>query len=192
MTTNNIIELAASYLELEDINEYLLNPEGEHTTNTLKIYSALVKCVSYVYSQIATDLLPLVYSEQIVCTDKQFNISNLTKRVIDIISITNENAKINFKVYPTYVECMLNDLSTTNITVKYCYLPDFPTNATDDLLDFCGKMTPRTFAYGVATEYCMITGAYDEANIWDKRFKDCVLAIYHKKREVKIPPRRWL
>ena len=192
MTTNNIIELVASYLQLDDVLLYLEDMTGEHADSVIKTYNSLKTCVGTVYSQIASDLLPLITLEDIVCTDSRFDISALSKRVIDIVSIVESEGKVDFKVYPTYVLCELASDSPITLSVKYTYLPDFPDIATTDLEDFYGKMTPRTFAYGVAAEYSLISGMYEEANIWDKRFKESVLAVYHKKREMKIPPRRWL
>lgn len=38
--------------------------------------------------------------------------------------------------------------------------------------------SPRLFAYGIAAEYCLACGLFEEAAVWDKKYKDALTAAY--------------
>lgn len=48
----------------------------------------------------------------------------------------------------------------------------------------------RTYAYGTAAEYCLLNGLFDEAALYDKRFRDSLARLHIA--GVRLPKRRWL
>ena len=76
--------------------------------------------------------------------------------------------------------------------IFYRYQPDEISSLEDELENFSNKVTEKIFAFGVAMEYCFIQGLYDDAQIWEKRFKDALLIRASKKSNMKLPARRWI
>ena len=42
------------------------------------------------------------------------------------------------------------------------------------------------------TEYMLLSGMYDEAAVWDKRYKDLAEVVLSTNKSLKIKERRWL
>ena len=53
------------------------------------------------------------------------------------------------------------------------------------------KVDERLVAYGAIAEYMFLTGMYDEASMWDKRYKDLIQTTLYPNRSIRIPQRRW-
>ena len=58
--------------------------------------------------------------------------------------------------------------------------------------EFTSNLPERIFAYGVAREYFFIKNLYEDANIWEERFKGSLQIMLRRKSEVKIPRRSWI
>ncbi len=188
MSVKDIIKLVAIYLQQEDILE--LSEMGgevtEPTDLTEKNLELLTRCLNLVYDEVATDYLPLKTVEELTVTDGVIELDTLTKRLINVIRLTDVNdCSVRYKLYPTSIET-----STGNVNLEYSYMPDSVT-IDDDIESFSGKLTKRIIAYGVASEYCLISGLYDEASLWEKRFKDALLIASRKKSDVTVKARRW-
>ncbi len=77
-----------------------------------------------------------------------------------------------------------------NYEVSYAFIPR-DKEFFDDM-DFAGtKASDRVFAYGAAAEFCLISGMYDDALMWERRYKDALLVATRKNTEVIMPRRRW-
>ena len=62
----------------------------------------------------------------------------------------------------------------------------------DDLKFLNSKISLKTLALGVASEYCFINGFFDDAKIWEERFEKSLQANLKKLGKVKLPNRRWM
>jgi hypothetical protein len=56
---------------------------------------------------------------------------------------------------------------------------------------FGGKISARILAYGVASEYCFLEMLYDDATLWETRYKNALLNAQRKKGELKLKKRGW-
>ena len=54
-----------------------------------------------------------------------------------------------------------------------------------------GKISARILAYGVASEYCFLEMLYDDATLWENRYKNALLCAQRKKGELKLKKRGW-
>lgn len=188
MNALEIIKLTAIYLQMEEVLELDIfgGSVTEQTEAVAKDVELLTRCLNLIYDEIATDYLPLLHSESLSITNNRIAITDLEKRLINIMSLKDINDKTaKYKLYPTYIE--LNDGS---YTITYSYIPNSIT-INDTLEDFGSKLTERILAYGVASEFALISGLYDEASLWEKRFKDAMLIASRVKSEVIMPKRRW-
>ena len=76
------------------------------------------------------------------------------------------------------------------MTVEYSYRPEKKGYA-DRLEIGNSKVDERLVAYGAIAEYMFLTGMYDEASMWDKRYKDLIQTTLYPNRSIRIPQRRW-
>ena len=72
---------------------------------------------------------------------------------------------------------------------RYTYLPK--TKTFDDKSDFTLNASVRLLSYGVAAEYALANGMFEEAAVWDKKYKDAIKAAYCSKPPRRIRSRRW-
>ena len=61
----------------------------------------------------------------------------------------------------------------------------------DDAETFCERLSARVLAYGVAGELCNLEMLYDDATIWETRFKNALLFSSRKKGELILKQRGW-
>ena len=188
MEVKKIIKLAAVYLQLEDILS--LDTFGgivtEPEANTTKNLELLVRCLNLVYNELASDYVPLKHTEEVVVETEEIDINTLEKRLISVLALADKDGKnAKYKVYPTTIK-----VANGTYDIEYSYLPQ-EVLLEDTIEAFGSKLTERIIAYGVASEYSLISGLFDEATLWKKRFLDSLLIATSKKSELKMPARRW-
>jgi hypothetical protein len=183
-----IVKLAAIYLQLEEVLalETFGGDVAEADANTAKNLELLVRCLNLVYNELASDYVPLKHSEEVLVEDGEIDINTLEKRLISVLKLANKDGKnVKYKVYPTAIK-----IENGTYDLEYSYLPN-EVELTDSIEEFGGKLTERIIAYGVASEYTLISGLFDEAELWKKRFLDSLIVATGKKSEIKMPARRW-
>lgn len=189
MTIKNILKIACLFLGKENIIN-ALNLENmesalEGEKNEIQF---LISCLNLVCEEIATDYIPLNMREKISLEDGKLLISSLSKKLLEVISIKDKNGyKVKYKNFPNYLE-----IDGDAAEILYRYRPDEITKIDDSLENFSNKVSEKIIAFGVAMEYCFIQGLYDDAQIWEKRFKDALLVRASKKANMKLPVRRWI
>ena len=52
-------------------------------------------------------------------------------------------------------------------------------------------LSARVLAYGTASEYLLVEGLSEDAEIWEDRFKRSLFMLSRKKGEHIMPRRRW-
>lgn len=189
MTIKGILKTACVFLQKEDLLEVLeLDGTEESTEAQQKEINHLLRCLNLVLSEISTDYIPILKTEKVYCSNGIVEISNLSKKVLDVYKIENKfNLTQPFKAFSDRVETSPGDLKIT-----YSYEPDKLESLTNSLDEFSQKLSERIVAYGVAMEYCFICGLHDDASIWEKRFKDGLIIAARKKSEIRLPKRRWI
>ena len=78
------------------------------------------------------------------------------------------------------------------ITVRYMYCPVKKTIS--DESDYSGyPVGERLMSYGAAAEYCLIEGAFEDSENWEKRYRDEIARHRpYEKAEGYIPARKWV
>lgn len=189
MKVKDILETTLVFLgkhELLSTSAFDESITKELTDAESKEIGFFVRCFNLIYKEVSADYLPLMYHEKIKFNQGKFELVNLTQNILDIFKLCDEaENNISYKLFPSYMKA---NISTANII--YSYIPD-DLKLDDDVLLFGGKLLPQVLSYGVAREYCLISGDHREADIWEKRFKDGVFVEMRKKSEIKIKPRRW-
>lgn len=196
MTVKDAVELAAVYLQLEDVLSTSsftgtlnanTNPSVTADSLTTRNINLLIRCTSLVLGQIASDIIPLKTKQTLTSSAGSILLSGLTSKLYKVLSVKRNGRKVAFKVYPTYIDIGERD---GEFEVEYNYLPSDKTALTDNIDEVGNLIDARTIAYGVASEYAYISGLFEEAKMWEEKFKNA-LDTKTKLKNYYLKARRW-
>lgn len=190
MTADDVIVIAADFIDREDLRSEIVFEDGEtpELLEYLGILKEVLECLNLVYEQITKDYLPLLHEEEIVFENNKFEYSSLKHNLNYIIKLQAPNGlAIRYKCFPGYIKA-----NVKKAIITYSYLPPKIKLVLDELPDFGGRLTPRIFAYGVAMEYMYRQSLSDEAAIWEHRFLTSLENAVRKRSNIVMPRRRWL
>jgi len=117
-----------------------------------------------VENEIEHDYLPLCCEDEAESDTGTIEYSLLTMPCVRIIRVTDEYGNsVPFKLFPQYLRTQPG-----RVNVSYTYTPR-EKNAEEES-DFVLSVSPRLFAYGIASEYSLAAGLFEEAAVWDKKY----------------------
>ena len=182
MTVKEVLLTAAFELGMADeVQAYLdgSSEAGEADTENL------LRCFNLVENELALDYLPLYREEDISTETGVVFFSDLSRAAVRVVRVTDAwGNETSFKLYPEYLKTQPG-----NLKVGYTYTPKEKT--LDGESDFTRFVSPRLFAYGIAAEYSLASGMFEEAAVWDKKYKEAIAAAYRAKPKGNIKARRW-
>lgn len=199
MKLREIVKLSSIMLNIEDVlNSTKLYDESfdvldEDTTltsetNIDKTFNLLIRCFNLVYSEIATDYLPLINKQEIEVKNGQFELKNLNKNFYKLVKLEDKNFNsVNCEIYNDILYSLDGEYS-----LVYCYKPSFVT-LNSEIDDFNGKITDRVLAYGLNKEYCYILGLYEDAESYKTKFEESLKSLNVIKKNIVLKnKRRWI
>ena len=184
MKVKDVIVLAAEELGVgEKVKAFLSQGDvsGEATTD------ALVRCFNLVENEVALDYLPL-FAEDVVLTDSgRIAFSAFSENPVRILFVVDSDGnKVKFNLFPDHIRLE----KPAVYTVTYTYSPK--KKEIDDESDFKTAVSERLFAYGIACEYSLASGMFEEASVWDKKYKEAIRASYRANPAKVMSSRRWV
>lgn len=183
MLVKDIIKLACNFTENEDLASKIENNSQLSETEGL-IKDSLVNCFNLINNEIASEYLPYLKSETFIPTAFKVSFDDFSKDLIEIISVKDKNGRnLKYKKFDSYIVVFAKE-----VEIVYSYKPDNMTLSSS----FDSLLPERVFAYGVAREFYFTQTLFDDADIWESRFKNSLQVLVRKKSEVKIPSRRWI
>jgi hypothetical protein len=187
MFVKNIIKKSAEFLGLKNVVKYI-DGDIELSDEVADDLSVFTMAVNMTNNNIASSYVELVDAKEIGCNSSgKINYSDITD--CSIIGIKNVftlgGDKVNFKLYPDGVKID----GVGMVKVEYSYFPKEV--SFEDNINHYLKVNELTFAIGVVGEYLYIKGELDNANLWDRRFKQNMFNILRSKRNIILPARRW-
>ena len=184
MTVKEIILAAACELGIgEGVESYLAggSKDAQAESNT----KALLRCFNLVENEVALDYLPLLAEEEMTSDTGAIEYAALSREAVRVLSVRDEwGNEVPFTLFPDYLKTQPN-----KVCVRYTYLPKPKT--LEDKSDFTLNASVRLFACGVAAEYALANGLFEEAAVWDKKYKDAIKAAYSSKPARRIRSRGW-
>ena len=189
MTIKSILKIAGLFLNKNDMISALdLENISSASQSVQDEINFLVKCLNLAYQEVASDYIPLLYKEKVTLTDGKLNFSGLTKTIVDVVSLKDKNGfRVKYQSFPSYLQTNENEVEIT-----YKYQPEDLTSLSSTIESFAGRVSEKLLAFGTLMEYCFILGLYEDAEIWEKRFKDSLKLRARKKSGLKLPSRRWI
>ncbi len=185
MKVKDILKLVCSFVGEREILEKFEAENSTFTSREEQKISSMVKCFNLVMQEVASDYIPFLIKEEIDVENSFLNFSELSKTVVNVCEIKNRfGICLKFKLFPNYVE-----IEGKAKTIVYSFLPEDKT--LDDEAELACGLTPRVLAYGIASEYLLIEGISEDAEIWEERFKESLFVLSRKRGEHTLPKRAW-
>lgn len=182
ITVKEAIIATAQVLDLqENVSGYL---DGTDTAGKTDAEN-LLRCFNLVESELALEYLPLYAEEELATQTGAVYYDELSRAPVRVLRVRDEWDNLcSFKLFPDYLKTQSGKLK-----VCYTYLPE--TKGLEDSSDFTLQANLRLFICGMAAEYALSCGRFEEAAVWDKKYKDAIAAAYRAKPCKKMRARRW-
>ncbi|MGI6701014.1 MAG: hypothetical protein ACOX3U_00880 [Christensenellales bacterium] len=183
MKLNEVIDTALVYLNL---NDEIKVTGADLTPLSNRKLRILLRCANIVYSEIASDYMPLKAKETLVAIDNKVAYQSFSRRVIEVVKVVKDGANIPFSAYPNYLEVNAQG----EVEIIYHYLPQ--EISLDDEIEYGVGLSPTAFAAGIAAEYSLVNGMYDEAVAFDRKYREALIGGMSRSKSGYIKGRRWL
>lgn len=183
MTVKEVVLTAATELGVyEEVENYILGVSEEGKTKL----ELLLKCFQIVENELALDYIPLTTEDEIYSATGYIKFDTLSRSAVRIVSVTDASG--NEATFKLYADHLVTQAGKVKIT--YTYTPEEKT--LDGQSDFKLYVSPRLIAYGIAVEYSLVCGMFEEASVWDRKYKEAIEAVYRAHPARRISSRRWV
>lgn len=183
MKVKEVILKACDFIDKQELamaikSGAVLSDEQQTDKENLVAYFNLVR------EEIANEFQPIMQAEKFVVKNFKLSFSDFSKDVQDIYSIRDKFGRnVNYKIFEDYIF-----VCGKEVEVIY-------SSKAEPLVfesEFSSNLPERIFAYGIAREFFFLNNLYEDANVWEGRFKGALSIMLRRKSEVKIPQRRWI
>ncbi|MBQ4097674.1 MAG: hypothetical protein IJC72_00050 [Clostridia bacterium] len=183
MTVKEILEIACTFVNRLDVKEHFSSGNG--SDEVAKEAGVFIDLLNVVVNELACTYVPMITSEDVSATGGRIFYKDLKEKALKIIKVTDRsNAAVDYKYAYQYIT-----VDQSFVTVFYEYSPKKV--GIDDEVGYLEKDVPaRVIAYGVAAEYLLVNGDFDEAVTWHKRYTDAIAALCLPKNK-KAAGRLW-
>ena len=182
ITVKEVLLACAQMLGLDDTVEYLNAPSQEKNAGETE---ELLRCFNIVENEVALDYLPLYAETEVETQTGAVQYACLPNAIVRVLRVCDEwGNSVPFKIFPDHIQTQ-----SGKIKIAYTYAPE--SKALDGESDYTVQASARLFAYGVATEYSLAKGMFEEASVWDKKYKDAITAAYRSRPCRILRSRRW-
>ncbi len=184
MKVEKVLILASRMLNLPEEVQFCLAGVGENSF-AQKEADALLHSFNVVENELAMDYLPLYAEDEIVTASGSVFYTVLTRKPVRILGVKDGNGNsLFYQVFPEYVKAQVG-----KVRIRYTYMPNEKTLY--DQSDYHLQASERLLALGVAVEYCLSRGMFEDANVWDKKYKQALKSAYKGYPSVVLRTRRW-
>ena len=183
MTVKEAVLAAATELGIfEEVENYILGVSEEGKTKV----ELLLKCFQLVENELALDYIPLSAEDEIYSATGHIKFETLSRSAVRIVSVTDASGNdADFKLYADHLVTQVG-----KVKITYTYTPKQKT--LNDQSDFKLYVSPRLIGYGIAVEYSLVCGMFEEAAVWDRKYKEAIEAVYRAHPARRIRSRRWV
>lgn len=182
MKVKDIMVAAAKLLGIEQEIASYCNGESLECESAV----TLLDCVYEVENEVALDYMPLVAKEQKRSDDGQYGYSAFDNQVARILCVTDEwGNSAPFTLYACYMTTQPG-----KVVITYTYSPK--KKGMEEECEVAVGASERLLTYGVAAAYALLKGLYEEASVWDKKYKDAIAAAMRQAHAKRIKGRTWV
>lgn len=183
MKVKDIMIKAAGLLGYADAVKAYLN--GSSTSGKTQA-ELLLSCFNLVENELALDYIPLIKEETFTAENGKIGYAEFASSIVRILRVSDKHGgRVPFRLFAAYME-----VDEKVVTVRYAYTPTGKTAEED--CEFLSGVSDRVIAFGMAAEYCTAIGLYEDARVWDKKYKEGIEAARKIGTKNTIASRRWV
>lgn len=165
MLVSDVIKTALALLDRQDVADMVSSQTYSSDEEASRLVGALLHCFNAVEDELARGFFPLETEETLVASGGKIYYTAFSETPVKILSLTSGGKEIDHVICPKYIEVKAGAYS-----VKYVFAPS--KKELDGESDFTGyPVGERLMAYGVASEYCHISGDIGQAESWESRYR---------------------
>ena len=182
MKVKEVLYLAATELGiLDEVKNFLENGDTAGKEKAEELLAAF----QVIENELAVDYFPLRTEETVVTTNGKLSYSDLKKRVSRVLYVASEAGdRIDFKLFVDHLTTVKG-----KVVVGYTFIPQEKSFQGES--DFCLQISARLMAYGIIAACMLKAGRFDEWKIWDKKYKNAIIAAYQAPKSECWQARRW-
>ena len=183
MEVKKIVYSAAKILGMsEEVRLYF----EESITDNQREAEMLLQCFNIVQQDLALDYFPLTAEDTLFSFSGRLEFSNMTHSPVRILGLKDGNGKeLEYSLFPTYLQAQIGPL-----TVTYTYTPE--DKGINEQCE-CGTLASELmFLYGTLAQYTLVQGLFEEAVVWDKKYKKAIEDAYSMQTSKRLKSRRWV
>lgn len=185
MTVKEILILACEFIGEKELAGKISSSEDLNDAENAKLQT-LLSCFNLVNQEIASDYLPFLKREEVQVVDGKIFFSALSEQVVNVYEVKSKfGFSLSFKNFPSFIE-----VDGSAKTIVYSYIPE--DMELTDTVEFFNGLSARVYAYGIASEFLLVSGVSDDAEIWEERFKESLFVLSRKRGEHRLPKRSFL
>lgn len=193
MKIYDAVYTAAVLLQLDELCDDLKADGFDITApnNSLREDSArdldiLLRCCNLILGEWSQGDFPLKTTAVLCAKQGKIAYADFDRKVTDISAVEQNGKRLPVQMYYDGITVPAEGMCT----VTYTFAP--PTVALDDVSPYAGdRPSVRLAAYGIAREYCLISGMTENAAVWDNRYVACLQDEANTKRAMTVRPRIW-
>ena len=169
MLVKEIIEATASIVGRKDVSDYL-SLGKESSEETLSTVNKLVGLLNMIIGELAGTFIQMIEREKVTAKDGKIYYTDLSQQPIEILKVfLADGNEIGYSQTAEFISVNNN----SSLIVEYAYLP--PSYDVNSKIGSFETDIPKSLLiYGLCAEYCICTGAFDEAVLWHDRYVDAV------------------
>ena len=146
----------------------------------------LLRCFDTVENELALDYFPLYAEEEVETDTGCVYYSELSRSAVRVVKVEDGwGNDVPFRLFPEYLKTQGG-----RIKIRYSYAPVKKT--LQGCSDYRTQVSARLFSYGMAAEYCLSQGLFEEAAVWNKKYKDAIGMAYRNNPCKILQSRRWI
>lgn len=169
MKVNEILELCAVMLG-----------EEPNDGDEVKDRDLLLKCYNLIEQELATDYFPILEVEKFFQVKDKIYYKDFSRNAYMIKGIQDfRGDKVNYILRSEYLELQKNYDGGT-FFVKYCYIPEEKALYSHSTY---GAEYISILKYGIAAEYCLANGNFEQAKIYNDKYKERIKLKGPKKKK---------
>ena len=185
MRVLDIIGFALALLGRRGLIPYISDPSKAPDEDAGEVIETLLYCFNAVENELARKYIPLVFREEMSSANNKFYFEDFEYYPVKIRKVTADGKKVTFDVLTGYME-----VKAKKIVVEYEYVPSRKTLNSDS--DYGRDVGEYLIALGIASEYAVINGEAEMADMWEKAYREQLDGVQRALPVcAHIPPRRW-
>lgn len=188
MNVKEVLKSALTFVDRADIVP-VLEGTAEATDEQQYVLNALLCCYNAVEDELARTAFPLIAEETLPTDDGKILYTAFVHAPVRVVAVKKHGKRVPYELFAEYLKVCAKE-----VDVHYHYAPTAKT--LEDECEFSAYVANAELpAYGVAAEYCLISGLTDEADAWQKRY---TLGIEQAASDIlntagqRIRARRWV